>query len=77
MSKIHSKTNKLKTLAIVAISLSIVTVFIQIYFSINSILSSRKDIEKTADPVKIQQQNIKKAYDFISNQTTLKIDNKK
>ena len=69
MSKIHSKINSIKTIALAAISLGIIVVIIQTFLVINAIISTQASLEKTTDPLIIQQKNIQDAYDLIKSQT--------
>ena len=69
MSKIHSKINSIKTVALVVIGIGIVVVITQTIFIISNIISSQANSEKTINPQVIQQQNIQKAYDLIQSQT--------
>ena len=69
MSKIHSKINSIKTIALVIISIGIVVIIAQALLVVNNLISSQANPEKTISPQVIQQQNIKKAYDTIQSQT--------
>ena len=69
MSKIHSKINSIKTIALIVIGMGIAVVILQTFLVISAIVSSQSNPEKTIDPLIIQQQNIQKAYDLIQSQT--------
>lgn len=69
MSKIHSKINSIKTIALAIITIGIVVVIVQIFVIIGAIITSQAGSEKITNPQAIQQQNIQKAYDLIQSQT--------
>lgn len=69
MSKIHSKINSIKTIALAIITIGIVVVIVQIFVIIGAIITSQAGPKKTTNPQAIQQQNIQKAYDLIQSQT--------
>lgn len=69
MSKIHSKINSIKTIALTIIGVGMVVVTAQTFLVIRAIISSHANPEKTTNSQVIQQQNIQKAYDLIQSQT--------
>jgi hypothetical protein len=69
MSKIHSKINSIKTIALATISIGIIVVIIQTFLVINAIISTQASLEKNTDPLIIQQKNIQDAYNLIKSQT--------
>ena len=69
MSKTTLKIDRPKNILMAAITLSAVSTLAQVLVTVYAVLKANQAQAPTADPVSLQLQTIRKAYDTLNSQT--------